>query len=194
MTFSDETWTRLTGLVAEAFRMDGSEHARLAGMLTVRRPRLMQRDVTRHIRRFIRAAAPASSRFAVLAIGPAAPDDIFTAGMLLAESGIDVASPAVMLAAAGLDLDRLLASADGLYAPSAVAAVPEPLRRHMLEELPDGQLRVCNFLRGRIHWVLAAPHEGPDRWMRRRLWKSKTSPQSFKPSRRKPVIRWDRRS
>lgn len=36
MTFSDETWTRLTGLIAEAFRMDGSERVRLAGSRAAR--------------------------------------------------------------------------------------------------------------------------------------------------------------
>ena len=153
----------------------GRELDLLAGLLTAHEPALMHPQVCEHVRRFVRMRAPADGErttqgIAVLAIGPAAADDIYSAAVIIAEEGLDVLSAQAVLAAVDVDLDRLLAAADGYYSGRVVAAVSEESLRWLFERASRRRYRVGAALRSRVQWLYASPAEGPPRTVLNRPW------------------------
>jgi len=137
------------------------EISRLASLLTGRRPRLMHPDVCALVAQFVSSrAAQGVEGPAVLAVGTTAAEDIYTAAITLGRAGIDVASSTVTMAAADIDLDRLLRGADGVYTKRALSA----LQQHELEEYfecpPGRRPRVKRVLRDCIRWLYANPLNG----------------------------------
>jgi len=153
----------------------GLELDHLAAVLTEHEPALMHSAVSDHVRRFARTRALAAcesdaGQIAILAIGPASADDAYSAAIILAEEGLDVLSPRVQFAAADVDLDRLLKSADGRYSSRAVAAVSEESMRRLFERMSSRQYRIAAELRARVRWLYADAADGPPRSVRNRRW------------------------
>lgn len=133
------------------------ELAKLASLVTTRKPRLMNPDVSELVGRFAETrAAQESPPPAVLAVGTAAADDIYTAAMVLSGAGVHAAS----MAAADIDLDRLLRGADGVYTNRAAADVSAPDLDEHFDPLPGARYRAKPGLRDNVGWLFANPLAG----------------------------------
>ena len=133
------------------------ELAKLAALVTRRKPRLMNPDVSELVGRFAETrAAQESTPPAVLAVGTTAVDDIYTAAMVLSRAGVHAAS----MAAADIDLDRLLRGADGVYTNRAAADVSAPDLDEHFDPLPGSRYCVKPGLRDDVGWLFANPLAG----------------------------------
>jgi len=137
------------------------EIARLASLLTNRKPRLMNPELSGLVNDFAKAkAAKKALGLAVMAVGTAAGEDIYTAAIALGRAGVDVTSPAVRITAADIGLDRLLRGADGVYTARAVADVsPEDLEEYF-DQPAKRSRRVKRALRNSVRWLYADPLHG----------------------------------
>jgi len=133
------------------------EICKLASGLTARKPRLMNPDVVR----LLKAAGTrlAGRSPAVLAVGTTAAEDIHTAAMVLDSAGADASAPDALLAAADIDLDRLLAGSTGVYTGRAVADVGANLLATWFEPMEHGRFRIRPRIRNRVQWLYVNPFD-----------------------------------
>jgi len=137
------------------------EIARLASLLTSRRPRLMNPEVSRLVTDFTTTITQQKARtLAVLAVGTTASEDIYTTAIVLGRAGIDVTSPTVRMTAADIDLDRLLRGADGLYTARALADVTREDLEKYFDPPAERRRRFKRSLRERVQWLYANPLHG----------------------------------
>jgi len=132
---------------------------KLAAGLTARKPRLMNTELASLVR-VAGARWAGAYRPAVLAVGTAAAEDIYTAAMVLDQAGADASAPDAVLAAADIDLDRLLRGSTGIYTSRAVTGLPAEMLGTYLETLECGRFRVRRRLRERVRWLYVNPAEG----------------------------------
>jgi len=144
------------------------EFARLAAMLTERKPRLAEPQLCGHLRRFLRPRT--QGQLAVLAIGPYCAEDIYSAAIAAGQEGIAICTPSVVLMAADIDLDRLLRGADGSYSSRAVSAVGQQAMEEFFEAVTHRQYRVRDALRGLVHWLHVSPLGGWNSYLCSRRW------------------------
>ena len=148
----------------------GQEIARLVALLTARKPRLMHPDLAEHVLRFARSRMCSRQKLAVLAIGPCASDDVYSAAIALAQEDLDPASPSFTFAGADVDLNRLLRAADGFYSSRAVAGVAPPVLERLFDRVSMQRYRIRESLRERVQWLHVGIREGPGHSLRSRRW------------------------
>jgi len=156
------------------------EFAWLASMLTARKPRLMERCVAASVRvaepiaRLIEPRPDISAggrpTVAVLAIGAAAADDIYSAAIMLAQSGVELGSQHIVLCGADFALDRLLRAADGIYTCRALAALDPAAIDRFFEQLSPHRYRARPLLRDSIRWLYVNPLRGWTHHLSARPW------------------------
>ena len=148
----------------------GQEIAHLAGLLTSRKPRLMHPDLAGHVLRFARSRMCSTQKLAVLAIGPCAADDIYSAAVAMAQEELDPAVPSITYTAADIDLNRLLRGADGYYSTRAASGVTPEVAERLFDRVSGHRYRFRERLRERIQWLHVDLPEGPGLNLHRRRW------------------------
>ncbi len=135
------------------------EIAVLASLLTTRTARPMN-AAPEPIREFAQARLTGGGRLAVLAVGTAAAEEIYSVAVAVGQAGIDITSPAVTLTAADSDLNRLLKGSDGVYSSRALADVHVEAVEEYFDPLPARRYRVRPAIRERVQWLYADPQRG----------------------------------